>query len=290
MRKIISATGCTGLLALLLLPSLPSAQAQGHRPGPDDGPRFGAPPQGGPNFEGDDFDGPPGPPEGRRFADERLGRDRPQGGRQGGRPGGPGGMSGMRGGMRGKRELTRLWRGIDRLEHSSTPLSKGQAKKVVAVVVPWSKRPQMTEDDSKKVEAQLTAILTSDQKNALEQGRGGRDGFGGPRGPRPEGRDRGGDGPDGGPDGRPGGRRGGGQGGFGGGRDQGGPGGGRGQGGMDPQKMQQMRSFMEKFNPFYAPTGYSQWKSLPERIQERMADRYKDDRAILEALSKKSRS
>jgi hypothetical protein len=59
---------------------------------------------------------------------------------------------------------------------------------------------------------------------------------------------------------------------------------------MSQQQRQQMRSFMENLNPFYAPTGYSQWNSLPQRMQQRLAERYKDDRATLEALSRKSRS
>lgn len=245
MKKIIGATGCTSLLAVLLLSSASSVLAQGR-----------------------DFDGPP--PGGPAF-----------GGRPGGGLGGPGRMRGMG----GKRNVSRLWRGIGRLEKSSTPLSKAQAKRVVAVVLPLSKRSQMSNAEADKVEAQLIAILTPAQKNTLQKGRGRRGGGdrpGGPggrdgRGPGgPEGR---GDGPDGG---RRGGRGGGNVGGV------GGP--GRPGGGMSGPRMQQMRAFMENFNPFYAPTGYSQWKQLPERMQERMTDRYKDDRAILEALSKKSRS
>ena len=50
-----------------------------------------------------------------------------------------------------------------------------------------------------------------------------------------------------------------------------------------------MRKFMSSFNPFYAPTGYAEWKDMPERMQKGLDRRYKAGRATLEALSRKSR-
>ena len=47
--------------------------------------------------------------------------------------------------------------------------------------------------------------------------------------------------------------------------------------------------FFANINPFYAPTGYAEWKDLPDRMQEMMDRRYKEGRATLEALSRKSK-
>jgi hypothetical protein len=232
------------------------------------------------------------------------------GGREGGREGGnrqgrPGmeGGRGMRDRNSAKFQLNRLWHGIGELEDGQNKLSKLQAKKIVDAVRPWTTKPKMTEVEAKKLDLQLRNVLTVAQKNEVAKaGPGGRGGFGGPgmggpgggrgdsrrgpggrdgegRGPRGEGR-RGGEGPrDGGPrDGGP--------------RDGGPRGGGRPGGGgrdFDPKQMQAMRTFRETMNPFYAPTGYKEWKTMPDRMQEGMTRRYKTARETLEALSRKSR-
>lgn len=60
--------------------------------------------------------------------------------------------------------------------------------------------------------------------------------------------------------------------------------------GFDPRSMAAMRAQLANQNPFYAPTGLKEWKTLPQPVQQRLVDRYKDNRATLEALSRKSRS
>ncbi len=230
---------------------------------------------------------------------------------QGGGPmdGGPRGMGspGM-GGPRGRRgmgekgELTRLWRGIGRLGQEK-PLSKSQSKGVVALVLPWTKKPTMTQVQAKALRLKLEATLTSAQKAALADGPRG---FGGPGGDRPGpppggfgGDGRGDGGYRGGRDfgGRGDGRGNGGGRGFGGGRGDGGgrrgPGGGdgRGPGGMNLSEAQRQvtRSWMETSNPFYAPTGTAGWKTLPAAFQTDVARRYKENRATLETLSRQSK-
>lgn len=200
-----------------------------------------------------------------------------------------------------------MWRGIDRLEASGAPLSKAQSRRVVSLVLPWSKRPQMTEVEAGKLRQSLRAVLTSAQQNALDEGPRGpgrrpappegppRDGgrFDGPppengprgRAPRRSPED-GVSGPRRGPSGRgPGGR---GQ------RSDGQRGGGpfgRGAGGSQLSEAQRqiVRAWMENSNPFYAPTGTENWKLLPAGFQKDVARRYGRNRATLEAISGRSR-
>lgn len=170
------------------------------------------------------------------------------------------------------RRLGGLWRGVGELESGATPLSKSQAAQVVALVRPWGNRAQMSENDARNLEAQLRAILTTAQKNALDSRKSG--GRGGPeRGPRgrKDGEGRGlGRGPrgDGPPQNGP--------------RD-GGPREGRGKGAAQ-------RAQLANRNPFYAPTGLPTWNTLPQPLQQRLVDRYQAGRVVLEALSRKSRS
>jgi hypothetical protein len=51
-----------------------------------------------------------------------------------------------------------------------------------------------------------------------------------------------------------------------------------------------MRAFFENYNPFYSPTGYVEWKTLPTPMQERIMRNYKAGRTTLEALSRQSRA
>ena len=182
-----------------------------------------------------------------------------------------------------KRQLSGVWRRLDRVENQA-PLSKQQAARVVNLIRPWTTRAQMSDADAAQLQTQLAAVWTPAQAELMER-RGPREGGG-----RGEGEGRGGRGPRG--EGR-------GEGGFGGpreGRGEGGFGGRRGEregmgrgAGVDPAQRQAMRGFMENLNPFYAPTGYSQWKSLPQPAQERLAKRYRESRATLEALSRKAK-
>jgi hypothetical protein len=106
-------------------------------------------------------------------------------------------------------------------ENPKTQLTKDQARKILAVVKPWRRKPVMKDDEARKVNLALTAPLTVAQLKAISQsdGRGGRgQGFGGGGGfgggrqggggfGRPGGGGPGGGGPGGGPGGRPGGFR-----------------------------------------------------------------------------------
>lgn len=185
-------------------------------------------------------------------------------------PGGPGGPGG--GGMRNrnspKMRLGGLWRGIGEIEKSNTPLTKAQAKKVVALVRPWGSRPKMTDGQAKSLYMGLNNVLTAQQKNQLDKMAAMRR--------RTERGDRG-DGPRGGGPGGPGGR---------------GPGGPGGPGGFDPQRMRQtmqkMQGFMKTMNPFYPPSKYSEIKSLPERMRQGMSRRFQSSRNTLTALARKA--
>jgi hypothetical protein len=189
-----------------------------------------------------------------------------------------------------KARLSGLWRNLGELQKSNAALSKDQARKVVALVRPWSSRPKMTDAEAQRLHTSISAVLTAGQKDEMKKmAAARRDSMrGGPGGPR--GRD--GRGP-GGPGG--GGPRGGGPGGWGGprGGGPGGPGGPRGgREGMDPQRMQQMREkmqgLMKTMNPFYPPTNYQEVKELPPRAQQRFTRRYDATRAVLTSLVQKA--
>jgi hypothetical protein len=178
-----------------------------------------------------------------------------------------------------KRQLSGMWRGVERLEREA-PLSKEQAARIVNLVRPWSTRPQMSESAAAQLQTQLAAVLTPAQREMFERPR--REGRGGEGGPRGEGRKRGPRGEMGQGEGprrerRPRGER-------------GEMGGGREGAGMDREQRQALRGFMQNLNPFYAPTGYSEWKTLPQPMQERLSRRYNQGRTTLEALSRKARA
>lgn len=173
----------------------------------------------------------------------------------------------------GRMSLQRAWRGVGTLSGAEA-LSTAQAKRMVALVLPWSKRPTLSQSDAQKLSAQITAVLSDAQKRRLSAPRGGMGhgperggdfgggGFGGGdfgRGPRRD-------------DVRGEGRRAG----FGGpARDAFGSGSGR--------------AFLTTFNPFYAPTGYAAWKQLPTEQQQLLSRRYRENRATLEALSRRAK-
>jgi hypothetical protein len=189
---------------------------------------------------------------------------------------GPGGGMGMRDRNSPKGRLSSLWRNLGELQKSKAALSKDQARKVVALVRPWSSRPRMTDVEAQSLYTKMSAVLTAGQRDTMKKmAVARRNAMGGPGGPG---------GPRGGGPGGPGGR-----GGWGG---PGGPGGGP---GMDPQRMQQMRQQMQKMqgfmrtvNPFYPPTNYKEIKSLPARMQQRFTRRYGATRAILVTLTQKA--
>ena len=199
-------------------------------------------------------------------------------------PRGGGPRDGMRDGMRGvpergpraKGELNRIWHDIAALEGSKLALSKAQAAKVVALVVPISKQQTLSDANAKTLATQIEAVLTSAQRAQLNKNRPPR----GPRGNRPPG------GPMGGPPPRDG---------QGDGRDFGPPPrNGRGPRGDGPPRLngadfEKVRPFMDALNPFYPPTGYAKFKSLPADFQKDVAKRYGERRALLEALSKRAK-
>jgi hypothetical protein len=146
----------------------------------------------------------------------------------------------------------------------------------------------MSDSEAQAVFTKLNSYLTAAQKSQLQNMRG-PGGPGGPGGPRGDGRH--GDGPPRGEGpgmrgpGGPGGR----EGGWGG---RGGPGEGR----PDDKRMQEMRAGMEKmrkfmqtYNPLYPSSSYKELKTLPERMQERFAQRSKDLQLLLTSLAKKAK-
>jgi hypothetical protein len=176
--------------------------------------------------------------------------------------GGAGGGGGMGGGMRNrnnpKSRLSSLWRGVGQLESSKAPLSKAQARQIVALVRPWGSRPKMTEADAKNLYMKMNAVLTTRQKNELDKMVAMR---------RRTARGGGEDG------GRPGGAG----------------------GNFDPQQMQKMRAqmqqmqgFLKTMNPFYPPSKYSEVKGLPDRMQQGFNRRYSSSHATLVALVRKA--
>ncbi len=199
---------------------------------------------------------------------EGRGHRPPRGGGPGGRGeregrGGPGGRGGPRGGG-AKGRLNGVWHGIEQLQSGQNALSKAQSQEIVALVKPWSSRPTMSDADAQDLALRVEAVLTDDQKSGFgppgrgPRGGGGRRGgeFGPPRdehGPPP-------------PDGRDGPR-------------EGRNGGGRGA-----------MAALSSFNPFYAPTGRSDWKTLSSQMQQFLARRYRENRAVLENLSRFSKS
>lgn len=165
-----------------------------------------------------------------------------------------------------KRRLTGLIRNIGDLEkNNKKPLAKDQAKKVLAAVNPWKVKPKMTDDEAKKLYGTINTVLTSPQKNELDKMAAQNNHFGSG--------DRGGQGGGGG---------------------AGGPGGGGNP--PSPEEMkkfqqtrQLMQTFMKTMNPFYPPQNYKELKSLPERMQESMAKRYKARTEILAKLAAKAK-
>jgi hypothetical protein len=217
------------------------------------------------------------------------------GGGPGNAPGGPGFGRGMRNNP--KTQLTRLVNRIGQLEKGSARLTVPQAKSVVGIISPWSKKNCMTENEAKTLLTRLNGVLTAKQKSELEKlGPGGRDGGRGEgrgdgRGPRGDGERRGDGGPRGGLDrggfggqGRPEGRGPGGPGGEG--RGPGGPGGG---GRPSEAQMKAIQTFFQNYNPFYPPSNYKEVKALPDRMEESFVNRYRRQQAVISQLTQKAK-
>jgi hypothetical protein len=170
-----------------------------------------------------------------------------------------------------KRRLTGLLRGIDELEKNKTKaLNKAQAKTFIGVITPWKAKPKMSDDEAKAVYTKLNGTLTTSQKNELDKiAAKNRRGFG--SGP-------GGAGGQGGGQGRPGGGPGG-----------GGPGGAGGNGSDFRAQMQKMQGFMKTYNPFYPITKYSEFKTMPDRMKDRMTKSYQSRIALLAKLAAKAK-
>lgn len=171
--------------------------------------------------------------------------------------GGPGG-GGFGGGQRSmKGRLTGLIRGLGDLERGTkAPLNKDQARKVLGFVHPWLNKPVMNDDQAKGLYMHINSALTTRQKNELDiaaaANRKRMEGGGGM-----------------------------------GGRQGGGGGGANGQ--FDPQtfraQMQKMQGFFKTYNPLYPPTGYSNFKQLPDRMQERFSKGYEKRQQLLAKLA-----
>jgi hypothetical protein len=164
-----------------------------------------------------------------------------------------------------KRRLTRLLQNIEELEKAKkAPLTKPQAKTIVTVLSPWKAKTKMSDDEAKAIYGKVNGALTTKQKNeidkiaALARRTGGGGNWGG----------------------------GGGQGGQGGG--QGGPPDAARMAEMR-QRMQKMQGFMKTYNPFYPPTKYAEFKSIPERMQERMTKSYQARISLLSKLAAKAK-
>lgn len=179
--------------------------------------------------------------------------------------GGGGGRGGMNRSPKGR--LTGLLRSIEELEKGRTKaLSKAQAKTVVGVVAAWKAKPRMSDAEAKMVYTKLNGTLTTTQKNELDKiAAKNRRGFGG---------DRAGGGGRGGPGG-------------------GGPGGG---GAPNPQQMAEMRSrmkrmegFFKTYNPLYPPTKYAEFKSMPDRMQDRFTKGYQARMSMVSKLAAKAK-
>ncbi|HEY0075447.1 MAG TPA: hypothetical protein VGB77_15220 [Abditibacteriaceae bacterium] len=186
---------------------------------------------------------------------------------------GGGGGGGRGGGMNRspKGRLSGLLRGLEELEKGKTKaLTKAQAKTIVGVVNAWKAKPKMSDSEAKTVYGKLNGTLTSSQKNELDKiAAKNRRGFGGDRG--------------GGAGGRGGGPGGGGAGGAG-----GGP--------PNPQQMAEMRARMKKmegffktYNPFYPPTKYAEFKSMPDRFKDRFAKGYQARMSLVSKLAAKAK-
>ena len=145
-------------------------------------------------------------------------------------------------------------------------LSKAQSAKVVALVLPVSKKPALNDAAAKTLADKIDAVLTPAQRAAIDKDRPRGDG---PRGDGPP-RDGEGRGPRRGPDGE-------------------GP---RGDGPprMNREDFEKVRPFMDALNPFYPPTGYAGFKQLPADFAKDVVKRYGERRALLEKLSKRARA
>ncbi len=180
--------------------------------------------------------------------------------------GGGGGGSSQRNSPKGR--LSGVIRGIGELEKAKkAPLTKDQAKKIVAAINPWKAKPKMTEDEAKSLYGKINTTLTTKQKNELDKMAAQNRRFSS-------------------------GERGGGSGGA------GGQGGGPGGGGTPPtpeemKKFQQMRQkmqgFMKTSNPFYPPLNYKELKDMPERMRESMTRRYKSRMETVAKLAAKAK-
>jgi len=166
-------------------------------------------------------------------------------------------------------QLGRLLRNIGELEKANKkPLTKDQAKKVLAAVKPWEKKTKMTDDEAKTLYKQINGVLTTAQKNELDKMAAQNRRMGG----------------------------GGGGGGFGGGAGGGAGAGGGGGGQPTPQQIQQfqemrkkMEGFFKTYNPFYPPTSYKEFKDFPPQMQERMTKSYEARKELIARLEKKAK-
>lgn len=178
-------------------------------------------------------------------------------------PGG-GGRAGFR--RTAKMTLSFQIRGLGELEKGNkAPLTKAQAKQVVALVKPWETKPKMGEEDAKGLNKKINGVLTIKQKNELDRiAAQARRSWGSQRG-----------GQTGGGGGAPGSKA----------------------GAPTPEQMEKwqqtrkkMESFFKDYNPFYPPTKYKELKELPAEMREGFTKRYNARKEILAKLEKKASS
>jgi hypothetical protein len=197
---------------------------------------------------------------------------------------------GRSGGMRGEgarrhpqMQLGRTMTGVGMLEKSGkNKLSAAQAKKIVSTIGPWRSKASMTSSQATNLNNKLLAVLTAAQKKELQElrPRRGDDRLGNGSGRGRSGQGRSGPGKGGAHrEGRDGGPRGAQR---------------RGTPPTEAERQQMrarfetMRQFLASYNPFYPPTKYSQFKEMPERMQESVKRRFAAQEALLSQLAKKA--
>ncbi len=146
-----------------------------------------------------------------------------------------------------KGRLDHAWHEAERLERGPNELSKAQARQLVSLVKPWAVRPTMSDMQAGQLAQKVEAVtgVSPNRRPPREEGHEGP-----PRGDEWGGRPpRDGDGP-------------------------------------PPRHRPHTHTPPPAdYNPFYAPTGRADWKTLPSGMQQFLARRYRENRLVLEKLS-----
>lgn len=110
--------------------------------------------------------------------DNRGPRDGRGGPPRDGRRDGRGPDDGPRRGPRAKGRLMGLWHELAAMETGKTPLSRAQAEKIAALVLPVSRQSALSDADAQKLGDQIEAVLTDAQRAQLRDHRPPRNGRG----------------------------------------------------------------------------------------------------------------